>query len=158
MPHWRVPDRHRQPRRQGYTLIALGYNGKASSVQVKGKFKLVPPAKKFTLHLRAANGKYAGAVVVGGKGRRVIVGLKGGAKLGKLKLSRGFARPAKALPASMLDKSRTAKARKGVPIGAGVYGLVKSARNKAAVWRPWRGTPTTTACPTRSTWTTTATW
>jgi hypothetical protein len=117
---------------KGYTLIALGYNGKASSVQVKGKFKLVPPAKKFTLHLRAANGKYAGPVVVGGKGKLVIVGLKGGAKLGKLKLGRGFARPAKALPASMIDKSRTAKARKGVPVGAGVYGLVKSA-TKAAV-------------------------
>ena len=120
---------------KGYTLIALGYNGKASSVQVKGKFKLVPPAKKFTLHLRAANGKYAGPVVVGGKGKLVIVGLKGGAKLGKLKLGRGFARPAKSLPASMLDKSRTAKARKGVPIGAGVYGLVKSA-TRASVSNP----------------------
>ena len=117
---------------KGYTLIALGYNGKATSVQVKGKFKLVPPAKKFTLHLRAASGKYAGPVVVGGNGSSVIVGLKSGGNLGKLKLGHGFARPAKSLPASMVDKSRTAKARKGVPLGAGRYGLVKIATRGAA--------------------------
>jgi hypothetical protein len=50
----------------GYTLIALADSGKASSVRVKhAKFKLRPPAKLVTLHLRAPDGVYAGPVVVG---------------------------------------------------------------------------------------------
>jgi hypothetical protein len=117
---------------KGYTIIALGYDGKATSVKSGGAFKLVPPAARFTLHLRAASGKYAGPVVVGGSAKSVVLGVRAGAKLGKLKLGRGFAKPAKALPASAIDRSRTAKARRGVPLGAAVFGLVKGVARGAS--------------------------
>jgi hypothetical protein len=113
---------------KGYTVIALSYSGKATSVDVRGgKFTLVPPAAKFTLHLRAKNGKYGGPIVVGGSGRSAVLGVKAGARLGKLKLGRGFARVTKTLPARIVDAKRTAAAMRGVPIGAGRYGLVRAA-------------------------------
>ena len=55
----------------GYTVIALTSDGKARAAAAKGRnFKLTPPAKKVTLHLRAANGVYAGPIVVGAKGKK----------------------------------------------------------------------------------------
>lgn len=111
----------------GYTLVALGYDGRATSVRVKGTFKLVPPSTRFTLQLRDKRGKYAGGVVVGGSGSRVIVGLKPGAKLGLVKILSAYARPAKPLPARFVDRKRTAQAGKGVPRGNGRnFGLVRS--------------------------------
>ena len=43
-------------------------------------------AGRVTLHLRAPNGTYAGPIVVGRrkKGKRAIVGVKAGARLGEL--------------------------------------------------------------------------
>jgi hypothetical protein len=111
----------------GYTLVALGYDGRATSVRARGSFRLVPPGARFTLQLRNKWGKYAGGVVVGGTGSRVIVGLKAGAKLGVIKVLKGYARPAKPVPARFVDRKRTAQARKGVPRGNGRnFGLVRS--------------------------------
>jgi hypothetical protein len=116
----------------GYTLIALADSGKASLVRVKhANFKLRPPAKEVTLQLRAPNGRYAGPVVVGQakKGKRAIVGVRAGAKLGKIDVSvrKGYAkvkrRPAKRWVAGL----RWARAKKGVPIGNGRnFGFVRS--------------------------------
>ena len=110
----------------GYTLIALAGNGKATSVRAKGSFTLVLPAGKVTLHLRAKSGVYAGPIVVGGSGRKAILGVKGGARLGVVAVKRGYARPKRALPARFVNRSVTAKARKGVPVGAAVFGRVKA--------------------------------
>jgi hypothetical protein len=73
--------------RPGYTVIALASNGKATSVRAShGSFSLRPPAASVTLQLRGADGIYAGPVVIGSdqKGVRAIVGVRAGARLGKI--------------------------------------------------------------------------
>jgi hypothetical protein len=134
--------------KRGYTLIALADNSKAATVRVKGlRFRLRPPAREVTLHLRAPDGSYAGPVVVGAvkgrkgaksakkkgrkaRGKRMIVGVKDGARLGKVKLDRrrGYAKVAGMLGASSVSAKRWARATgKGVPIGNGRnLGLVRS--------------------------------
>jgi len=106
----------------GYTVIALAANGKATSVRVKRRrFRLRPPARSVTLQLRARNGRYAGPVVVGReqKGKRVIVGVGAGVRLGRVRVRRGHATVAKRLDRGAIDGRRRARARKGVPIGNG---------------------------------------
>ena len=67
----------------GYTVIAVASNGRAASARApRGRFALVAPARKVTLHLRAPNGRYAGPVVLGGTAKRAIVGARAGARLG----------------------------------------------------------------------------
>ena len=61
----------------GYTVIALARSGRAKTVRVRsGRFRLRPPAKKVTLHLRAPDGTYAGPVVVAGTWNLVKVAKK----------------------------------------------------------------------------------
>ena len=117
--------------KSGYTLIALADSGKASSVRVKhAHFRLRPPANVVTLQLRAKDGLYAGPVVIGRakKGKRAIVGVKAGAKLGKVvvKPGRGYAKLARKLAGKWVVAGRWARAKKGVPIGAGNFGHVRS--------------------------------
>ena len=115
----------------GYTVIALAANGKAKTDRARtGKFKLRPPAKKVTLHLRASDGTYAGPIVVGTRkqGKRAIEGVYAGAKLGKVKVKAGYAKLK--LRKKWVDKKREARATKGVPIGAGNFGRVKSKKTK----------------------------
>ncbi len=67
----------------GYTVIALAKSGEAKTDRApKGAFKLRPPAKKVTLHLRAPDGTYAGPIVVGTRkqGKRAIEGVYAGAQ------------------------------------------------------------------------------
>jgi hypothetical protein len=129
--------------KRGYTVIALDAQGQATSVVAKkGKFKLRPRANKVTLQLRAPNGTYAGPIVVQGggsgkakkskkgkKSKRVIVGVKAGASLGKIKVKpgKGFSL-AEGVAKKSLDTKRTATAKKGVPIGAGNFGRVAVAK------------------------------
>jgi hypothetical protein len=113
----------------GYTVIALAPNGRATAVRAsQGRFRLRPPARSVTLHLRAPNGVYAGPIVVGRsmKGRRAIVGIKAGARLGRVSVRGGYARVARRLPQRWVDARRTARARRGVPIGARAFGRVLS--------------------------------
>lgn len=113
----------------GYTVIALAASGKATSVRPRrGRFRLRPPAKRVTLHLRARNGKYAGPIVVGRsrRGRRAILGVRAGARLGGIKVRRGYARVRRKLRKKWVDSSRRARASNGVPIGARVFGHVRS--------------------------------
>ena len=115
----------------GYTVIALTKDGEAKTDRApKGAFKLRPPAKKVTLHLRASDGTYAGPIVVGTRkqGKRAIEGVYAGAKLGKVKVKAGYAKLK--LRKKWVDKKREARAKKGVPIGAGNFGRVKSKKTK----------------------------
>jgi hypothetical protein len=119
--------------KRNYTVIALAANGLAKSDRApRGKFKLRSPAEKVTLHLRSPNGAYAGPIVVGKrkKGKRALVGVRAGAKLGKVKLGKGYAKLKKRLAKKWLDANRTATAKKGVPIGAGNFGRVRVKRLK----------------------------
>jgi hypothetical protein len=111
----------------GYTVMALAGDGRMSSAGTGGgDFRLRPVAKTVTLHLRAPDGTYAGPVVVGGGGKRAIVGVKSGASLGRVNVKEGYGEVARKLPKRSLDKSHTARARGGAPLGAGVFGRVRS--------------------------------
>lgn len=118
----------------GYTVIALAANGKAKSVVAKqGRFRLLPRAKRMTLHLRAPDGVYAGPVVIRRQGRRAMLGVKAGARLGRIVIHQGYGRPARRLPRGWVDRTQTARARKGIPIGARVFGRVRSKPPRARV-------------------------
>jgi hypothetical protein len=113
----------------GYTVIAVAANGAARSVLTRdGRFTLRPPAERTTLHVRRPDGKYGGPVVVGHDGKRVIVGVMAGARLGRIDVvaKRGYARVTKRQRRTELDSARTAKAKKGIPIGARVFGRIRS--------------------------------
>jgi hypothetical protein len=112
----------------GYTVVALDNAGHA--VKAAGRnVKLTPTASRVTLHLVDARGNYAGPIVVAGKGAKVVVGLRGAGRLGAVKVKRGYGL-ARA-PRRALDRSRTARARAGVPVGAVVLGRV-AGRSKGA--------------------------
>jgi hypothetical protein len=113
----------------GYTVLALDADGEAASKPTKasGKFKLKPPAKKVSLHLRAADGTYAGPVVIdkqGKRGKKAILGVKAGAELGKVKVRSGYAKLKQELPDEDQDRKQKARGKRGVPIGAGNFGRV----------------------------------
>jgi len=111
----------------GYTVVALAANGKARLVEANGgEFSVRPPAARVTLHLRAPNGKYGGPIVVGRAGRRALVGVKAGARLGTVSVQSGYARVTRRLPKRWLDAGRVARARRGIPLGARVFGRVRS--------------------------------
>jgi hypothetical protein len=115
----------------GYDVVALAASGEAKTVRAKhGKFKLKPPANHVTLQLRARDGTYAGPIVVGKKkrGLRAILGVKAGAKLGKLKVKarKGYAKARTELAQRFVDAKRKARAKNGIPIGAGKFGRVVS--------------------------------
>lgn len=115
----------------GYTVIAMGTNAKATSARTQS-FRLKATTRVVTLHLRARDGSYAGPLVAGKPSKRslratrVVMGVKAGARLGTIVVRRGYATLARRLSSRYLDQSRLAKARKGVPIGAGNFGRVRS--------------------------------
>jgi hypothetical protein len=113
----------------GYKVIALDSAGHA--VKAAGRnVKLTPTASRLTLHLVDAHGNYAGPIVVAGKGSKVVVGVRGGGRLGTVKLKRGYG--VAHAPKRAVDKRRTARARKGVPVGAGVLGRVAGSSKGSA--------------------------
>jgi hypothetical protein len=118
----------------GYTVIALGPSGKARVVRARsGRFKIRPPARSVTLHLRAPNGIYAGPVVVGRTRKSVILGVRPGARLGKVRVRRGYARVTRRTRKQWVDANSHARARRGAPIGAGRFGRVRSRRVRAPI-------------------------
>ena len=114
---------------RGYTVIALAASGKAKTDRAAhGKFKLRPPTKKVTLQLRAPDGTYAGPIVVATAkhGTEAIVGVRAGARLGKVEVKpdEGYAKLATRLPGKYLNLKRTALAEQGTPLGAGNLGRI----------------------------------
>ena len=120
----------------GLTVIALSKTGKANLDRPKRrKFTVRAPAQVVTLHLRAADGTYAGPIVFGKResGRRALVGVTAGAGLGEIevKSNRGFAKAGHRLPRRLLDTEWQARARQGRPIGNGRnFGRVKVKRTR----------------------------
>ena len=123
----------------GYAVIAVAANGKgkvSAAARTSRRFSLRPPAKRVTLHLRNRDGGYAGPIVVGASksGSRAIVGVKAGTRLGLVRVdSRKGHGAVRELAKKRVDERRWARAKKGVPIGAGKFGLVRSsvARRRA---------------------------
>jgi hypothetical protein len=124
----------------GYTVFALMSNGRVTSARPEenGRFRLPTVARNLSLHLRGSDGGYAGPIVVrprraaGGQksGRakrgRVILGVKAGAELGRVEVRNGYAKASKRLPDDSIDRDRSARAKKGAPIGARTFGRVRS--------------------------------
>lgn len=96
--------------RVGYTLVALGPDESSRSVRVRRRFKLVPPARTVTLQLRDPSGNLFGPVVIRGSGKRVVVGVRAGAKLGLIRILNHYATPARKVKRKSLDVRLTAKA------------------------------------------------
>jgi hypothetical protein len=115
----------------GYTVLAMAEGGATTSVRATGRrFRLTPPAGRVTLHLRAPGGVYAGPIVirVAKQGTQAIVGVRAGAKLGTIhvKPRRGYASVVGARPERWVDQQKWARAKNGVPLGAGNFGRVRS--------------------------------
>ena len=122
---------------RGYTVIALAASGKAKTDRAaRGKFELRPPTKKVALQLRAPDGTYAGPIVVAKRegGTRAIVGVKAGAKLGKINVNPGdgYATLTQRLRAKYVNVKRTALAEQGTPVGAGNLGRVRASTGGGA--------------------------
>jgi hypothetical protein len=117
---------------KGYTVIALADDGRVATAVAKPAFRLTPPAKRVTLHLRNRNGSYAGPVVAGVKKPKAVLGVKAGAALGKLSVKRGYAKPRRRVAARMLDAKRLARAKQGVPVGAARLGLISGSATAPA--------------------------
>lgn len=96
--------------RAGYTLVALGPDESSRSVRVRGRFRLVPPASTVTLQLRDSSGALFGPVVIRGSGKRVVVGIRAGAKLGPIRILDHYATPTRKVKGKWLDLGLTAKA------------------------------------------------
>jgi hypothetical protein len=127
--------------KSGYSVIALGYDGKAV-VSKQKSFRIVPKDTRVTLQLRDKKGRYAGPIVVGGTRKQLLVGVKAGAKLGTIKVLSGYAKTSKPLATKSVDLARTAQASKGIPLGNGRnFGLVRSKRKFGAVDSDADGVP-----------------
>jgi hypothetical protein len=118
----------------GYTVIALATNGKARAVVARGGgFTLRPPARTVTLHLRDVGGDYAGPIVLRGSGRRAVLGIRAGGRLGRIEVLDGYARPTRRPRSRWLDRRRWSRAKDGVPIAVGNFGRVRSRRVRSRV-------------------------
>ncbi len=112
----------------GYTVLAVGYNGKVALSRAQS-FRIALPEAKITLQLVNSRGRYAGPVVLAGGSTRVITGMKAGVDVGTIDVVpfKGYAHLAHKLASADLDNSRWAYAAHGVPIGNGLnLGLVAS--------------------------------
>jgi hypothetical protein len=114
-----------------HTVVAQSGDGAAATVRAS-PFHLIPTAGRFTLQIRGSDGSYQGPVVAAGTGRRVVVGFREGARLGPIVRRNGFWVLRRPLGRRFQDRARTARARKGVPIGARALGLVRTAANGKA--------------------------
>ena len=123
--------------RAGYTVLAIGYKGKVTSTHSQS-FKLRLGEQRVTLQLIGPRGKYAGPIVVGYKNGKAIVGVRAGAKLGRIQVvtAKGYARVTKKVRGAWLDAKRVALVKKQVPIGNGRnFGFVRSSRHDGASGR-----------------------
>jgi hypothetical protein len=118
--------------RAGYTVVALGYNGKVAISRARA-FRLKVPAEGLTLQLVTRKGVYGGPVVIGSKGRWALEGIRRSVNLGRINVipSAGYARVAHPLNKKTFNKTvdtrRLVLTRHGAPLGNGRnFGFVKS--------------------------------
>jgi hypothetical protein len=112
--------------RAGVTVVALAPHGDVSEARARPRFRLVPPARSVTLQLRDRKGAYLGPVVIAGRHGRVTLGVRAGANLGRIKVRNGYARVLRRFPPNALDGRARARARRGVPLGAGSFGWARA--------------------------------
>src|SRR4051812_7455966 len=113
--------------KKGYTVVALTKDGKVAPASAKnGSFSVNAPGGTVTIQLRDSHGRYAGPIVVGKSGGNVILGIRRGAKLGKVTVRSHYAAPMHKLAKKFVNSKvkAKAKAKGGAPIGAGTFGLL----------------------------------
>jgi hypothetical protein len=110
--------------RPGVTVVALALHGRVAQAPARPRFSLVPPGRVVTLHLRDRAGAYLGPVVVAGRLGRVVVGIRAGARLGRIDVRDGYGLVRRAPAPRVLDPALSARARRGAPLGAGSLGWV----------------------------------
>lgn len=130
----------------GFDVIALEADGPAKVVRTKrGKFRIRHPDEAVTLHLRNRDGVYGGPIVADRErhGKRAILGVEPGTRLGDVKVKRDkdYARVEDAPPDRRLDETLLARAKHGVPVGAGRVGRVRSKHGGAPGDNDFDGIP-----------------
>jgi hypothetical protein len=113
----------------GYTVVALGYNGKMVTSH-KRSFKLtLANQRAVTLQLVSPKGMYAGPIVVAYKRQFALEGITRSVPLGTIKIlpGAGYARVVKSPAAKDIDARRRAYTRHKAPLGNGRnFGFVAS--------------------------------
>jgi len=116
--------------KSGYSVIAVAANGQGKAARATPTFRLRPPSEKVTLHLRDPDGVYVGPIVMAtaDKGKRAILGVRAGTSLGDIAISarKGYGRVRDVPSSGRLEAKRFARAKNGIPLGAGNFGLVRS--------------------------------
>jgi hypothetical protein len=79
-----------------------------------------------TLHLRDRHGVYLGPVVIAGRGRRVVVRVRAGARLGTIVVRGSYGRTKRDLARRWRGRGGQVRANGGAPVGVGRLGLVSS--------------------------------
>lgn len=110
----------------GYEVVALSPDGNSRAVRARRDFEVVPPARTVTLHLRNHDGVYLGPVVIAGRGKRAIVRVRAGARLGTIAVRGSYGLALKEPRRRWRGRGRAVRANDGAPIGAGRLGLVRS--------------------------------
>jgi hypothetical protein len=110
----------------GYQVVALSPDGRSRAVRARRDFEVVPPARTVTLHLRSRDGVYLGPVVIAGRGKRAIVRVRAGARLGTIAVRGSYGLVLKEPRRRWRGRGRPARANDGTPIGVGRLGLVRS--------------------------------
>ncbi|MGH2978377.1 MAG: hypothetical protein ACRDLQ_01910, partial [Solirubrobacterales bacterium] len=110
----------------GYEVVALSPDGRSRAARARRDFSIVPPARTVTLHLRDRNGVYLGPIVIAGRGRRAVVRVRAGARLGTIRVREGYGRPEDEPARRRRGRGRPVHANDGVPTGVGRLGLVRS--------------------------------
>ena len=135
----------------GYTVVAVGYNGKIALSRSQ-RFRIGAPQSKITLQLLNSHGKYAGPVVLGGSSTRVITGMKAGVNVGTIDVvaSKGYAHLARELARPTWTSHAGHTPRTACPSATGSTWVSSCPRERAAAAAPVRMRPTW-AFPTSST-------
>lgn len=111
----------------GYQVVALSPDGRSRAVRAGRDFEVVPPARTVTLHLRDGDGVYLGPVVIAARGKRAIVRVRAGARLGTIAVRGSYGQVLKEPRRRWRGRGRPVRANDGTPIGVGRLGLVRSA-------------------------------
>jgi hypothetical protein len=123
--------------RTGLVVVALAADGSTESAPANPRFRLAPPDEVVVLHLRGRGGAYLGPVVVAGRDRRVTLGVRAGARLGRIELRNGYALVSRVPVRRSIDRRVTARARRGKPLGTGAFGgLPGPAQGRSAQAEP----------------------
>ena len=115
---------------KGLTVVVLQANGKGTKVRItksSGAFSASGSLQGATLQLVDDEGTYVGPVLLGGKGTKTFLTIKGAAalKLGSIALKNGYAIAKAPDGRYQTAAAYTAAAKGGKPIGAGKIGRVK---------------------------------